>query len=132
MFERLTVIVAATAFAAATAFGTAGTASATTIPDVSCINSDPLGVLNRLVCALKVTEQEPIALPDCVLTIGDILNSTKVLNGAELDLVEVTIEDVVLNLGVEDDLVFKQALADALNDLGIFYTDISMITLDCY
>ncbi|WP_367138468.1 hypothetical protein [Saccharothrix sp. HUAS TT1] len=133
MLKRLASGVALAAMTGAMVFGGSTAAQATTVPDASCINSDPLGLVNVLVCTINTTVQVPIDLHDSIITIGDIAsgNDIDVLSGAELDLVEVTIKDVIDNVNVEDNLVFKEALVDALNDADIIDdVDVSKIFVD--
>ncbi|MBB5959663.1 3D (Asp-Asp-Asp) domain-containing protein [Saccharothrix tamanrassetensis] len=133
MFKRIATAATAVTFAALAAVGTAGTASATGTPDASCINSDPTGVANVIVCTINTVVQVPVDLSDAVITIGDIAsgNDIDVLTNAELDLVEVNIKDVLNNLNIEDNLVFKQAVVDALNNADIIDDiDISKIFVD--
>lgn len=133
LFKRLATIAVAVVFAASTALGTAGVASATTVPDASCINSAPYGLSNIISCSLDLTVQVPIDLPDCLLNIGNIFDPVRPLNGAELDLIETVIKEVINNMEVADNLPFKQALVDALNNTGIFDDiDIDDIDVSCF
>ncbi|MEV0675358.1 hypothetical protein AB0I60_02415 [Actinosynnema sp. NPDC050436] len=133
MFKRIATAATAVTFAALAALGTAGTASATGTPSASCINSDPTGLVNVIVCTINTTVQVPIDLPDSVITIGDIAsgNDIDVLTNAELNAVQVVIKDVLNNLTVEDNLIFKSAVVDALNNADIIDDiDISKVLVD--
>ena len=133
MLKRLASGVALAAMTGAMVFGGTSAAQATTVPDASCINSDPTGLVNVIVCTINTTVQVPIDLPDSLITIGDVAsgNTIKVLNGAELDAVEVTIKDVIDDVNVEDNLIFKSALVDALNNADIIDDiDVSKILVD--
>lgn len=133
MFKRIATAATAVAFAALAAFGTAGTASATGTPSASCINSDPTGLVNVIVCTINTTVQVPIDLPDSVITIGDIAsgNDIDVLTNAQLDAIELTVKNVLNNLTVQDNLVFKQAVVDALNNADIIDDiDVSKVLVD--
>ncbi|MFE2755148.1 hypothetical protein ACFXGA_24415 [Actinosynnema sp. NPDC059335] len=133
MLKRLASGAALAVMTGAMVFGGSTAAQATTVPDASCINSDPTGLANVIVCTINTTVQVPIDLPDSVITIGDVLsgNDIKVLNGAELDAVEVTIKDVIDDVNVEDNLVFKSAVVDALNNADIIDDiDVSKVFVD--
>ena len=133
MLKRLVSGAAMAAITGAMVFGGATAAQATTVPDASCINSDPTGLVNVIVCTINTTVQVPIDLNDSVITIGDVLsgNDIDVLSGAELDLVEIEIENVLKNVNVEDNLVFKSAVVDALNNADIIDDiDVSKIFVD--
>lgn len=113
--KRLVSGAALAALTGALLFGSSTAAQATTKPDVECLNS-PVGLVNLVVCDVDVDVD---ILPDAIITFGDILSGNKVLNGAELDVLEVELENVLKNVNVEDNLIFKQALVDALNDLDL-------------
>ncbi|CCH32604.1 hypothetical protein ABZ816_42385 [Actinosynnema sp. NPDC047251] len=133
MLKRIATAATAVTFAALAALGTAGSASATGTPSASCINSDPTGLVNVIVCTINTTVQVPIDLPDSVITIGDIAsgNDIDVLTNAQLNAVQVVIEDVLNNLTVEDNLVFKSAVVEALNDADIIDDiDVSKVLVD--
>ncbi|MEU4803726.1 hypothetical protein [Actinosynnema sp. NPDC023587] len=133
MFKRIATAATAVSFAALAALGTAGTASATGTPSASCINSDPTGLINVIVCTINTTVQVPIDLPESIITIGDIAsgNDIEVLDRAQLDAVQVVVKDVLNNLSVEDNLVFKSAVVSALNNADIIDDiDISKVLVD--
>ncbi|MFC6094999.1 hypothetical protein [Saccharothrix lopnurensis] len=115
MLKRLVSGAALTAITGALLFSGSTAAQATTKPDVGCLNS-PIGLVNVVACTVDVDVD---VLPDAVITFGDILSGNKVLNGTELDLLEVELENVLKTVNVEDNLVFKNALIDALNDLDL-------------
>jgi hypothetical protein len=133
VLKRLVSGAALVAMTGAMVFGGSSAAQATTVPDASCINSDPTGLVNVIVCTINTTVQVPVDLPDSVITIGDVAsgNDIDVLTNAELDAVEVTIKDVLNNTSVEDNLVFKSAVVDALNDADIIDDiDVSKVFVD--
>jgi len=133
VLKRLVSGAALAAITGAMVLGGASAAQATTVPHASCINSDPTGLVNVLICTVNTKVQVPIDLDDALITIGDVAsgNDIDVLNGAELDLVEAEIEDVLKNVSIEDNLIFKSALVDALNDADIIDDiDISKVFLD--
>ncbi|MFT7836878.1 hypothetical protein Q5530_12080 [Saccharothrix sp. BKS2] len=115
MLKRLVSGAALTAITGALLFSGATAAQATTKPAVDCLNS-PIGLVNVVACSVDVDVD---ILPDAVITFGDILSGNKVLNGTELDLLEVELENVLKTVNVEDNLVFKNTLVDALNDLDL-------------
>ncbi|ATE54767.1 MULTISPECIES: hypothetical protein [Actinosynnema] len=126
MIKRIATGTAALAFALLPALGANATAQATTPtppPSASCVNSDPTGLVNVVTCTINTTVQVPIDLPDSVLTFGDVLSNNHVLSGNELTLLQTTIKDVLNHNTVQDNLVFKQALVDALNNLDIDIID---------
>ncbi|MDU0291660.1 hypothetical protein [Saccharothrix longispora] len=128
MLKRLVSGAALAALTGALVFGGSTAAQATTTPDASCVNSDPLGLVNVVTCSINVDVD---VLPDSVITFGDILSNNKVLNGAELDLLEVTIENVLKDVDVEDNLVFKGIIVDAVDDLDLIDDiDVSKVIVD--
>ncbi|MDQ2586974.1 hypothetical protein [Saccharothrix yanglingensis] len=128
MLKRLVSGAALAALTGALVFGGSTAAQATTTPDASCVNSDPLGLINVVTCSINVDVD---VLPDAVITFGDILGNNKVLNGTELDLLEVTIENVLKDVDVEDNLVFKGIIVDAVDDLDLIDDiDVSKVIVD--
>lgn len=127
MSKRLATVATAVAFAALTAFGAAGSASATAVPEITCFSSsDPISHRGTILCTLNVTVQVPIDRPECVLTISDI----ETPSSSQFSLIYTIIEYLVEALGVEDRSAFEHALALDLQDIGID-VDVSRITLDC-
>ncbi|MFD7655952.1 hypothetical protein ACFV4N_18415 [Actinosynnema sp. NPDC059797] len=115
MLKRLVSGAALTALTGALLFGGSGAALATDKPDVDCLNS-PVGLINLVVCDVDVDVD---VLPDAIITFGDILSGNKVLNGTELDLLEVELENVLKDVDIANNLVFKEALVEALNNLDL-------------
>ncbi|AXX30741.1 hypothetical protein KCV87_03210 [Actinosynnema pretiosum subsp. pretiosum] len=126
MIKRIATGTAALGFALLSALGVNATAQATTPttpPSASCVNSDPIGLVNVVTCTINTTVQAPVDLPDSVLAFGDVLSNNHVLSGNELVLLQTTIKDVLNRNTVQDKLVFKQALVDALHHLDVDIMD---------
>lgn len=133
MRNKLASMAAMVGVAASLLIGGATAAQATTtVPDASCVNSDPLGLVNIVTCTINTTVQVPIDIPiDSVITFGDILSNNHVLSGNELDLLEVTLEDFLNNNTISDNLVFKNNLVDVVDDINVIDDiDVSKIFID--